>query len=621
MAERTVRLDLGVDDVHVPSATPQPAGRAMTISAAKRRSLPGDKFAVPGKRAYPIDTAARTRNAAARLEQNKSSLSSSEYAEAKRRIAAASKRFGIKSEYSKPARAASRGLRMRINTDGSIHVRHNSDIVGGKTVFCEQFELDSKTIELADGKPKAVWIQVAKPGEFKGHPAGPFKLDATTFNDIVRNFRATQNRRIAIDFEHASEQKPTDGGIPVLGAPAQGWMTDFDIRPDGLYSLVEWLPLAADYIKTGQYKYFSPAIRFDAVDRVTGKNIGARMTSGALTNKPFLDGMKPLVARDFDAQPETPEELAAVSLGDAGYATSPNEFLPRFRRALSMDELASPPDMLARVCRLMELCELADGDASATVQGIQLGNHIAPLREMMRMPMNTSLGDMLEAVAEMIESCCADDDDESGASMTASEQEPAAVQPPSQAGTAPAKKEPIMETITLSEHETKVKLAVSEAVTDAVAKAVAPLNLQLNDAQTKLTKTESDKAVLEEQVRTLSEQVKAQAKQAIADRVEEAFLTYKDSHKLTDLHKKQMTLTLTSDPETFNALYPRVTPDKQPLLRVISKDGAALPASPQAKPVPSLTKLCADIQKKSPHLTYDDAFTMALEEQAKLLAG
>jgi phage I-like protein len=300
MAERTVRLDLGVDDVHVPSATPQPAGRAMTISAAKRRSLPGDKFAVPGKRAYPIDTAARTRNAAARLEQNKSSLSSSEYAEAKRRIAAASKRFGIKSEYSKPARAASRGLRMRINTDGSIHVRHNSDIVGGKTVFCEQFELDSKTIELADGKPKAVWIQVAKPGEFKGHPAGPFKLDATTFNDIVRNFRATQNRRIAIDFEHASEQKPTDGGIPVLGAPAQGWMTDFDIRPDGLYSLVEWLPLAADYIKTGQYKYFSPAIRFDAVDRVTGKNIGARMTSGALTNKPFLDGMQALLASDRD---------------------------------------------------------------------------------------------------------------------------------------------------------------------------------------------------------------------------------------------------------------------------------------------------------------------------------
>jgi phage I-like protein len=169
-----------------------------------------------------------------------------------------------------------------------------------RSILCGQFELDASAIQLADGKPKAVWIQVAKPGEFKGHPAGPFKLNATTFADIVRNFRATQNRRIAIDFEHASEMPATAGSVPSIGAPAQGWILDLQQRADGLFGLVEWLPLAADYIKSGAYKFFSPAIRFDAVDRVTGKNIGARMTSGALTNKPFIDGLQALTASDRD---------------------------------------------------------------------------------------------------------------------------------------------------------------------------------------------------------------------------------------------------------------------------------------------------------------------------------
>ena len=47
-----------------------------------------DKFALPDTRQYPIDTAARVRNAAARLEQNKTSLPPEKYARARARIAA-----------------------------------------------------------------------------------------------------------------------------------------------------------------------------------------------------------------------------------------------------------------------------------------------------------------------------------------------------------------------------------------------------------------------------------------------------------------------------------------------------------------------------------------------------
>jgi len=80
------------------------------ISAAKRKALEPSRFALPERRAYPIDTAARTRNAAARLEQNKGSLSGAEYRKARAAIARAAKRFGITSEYNAGSKKSDDGL-------------------------------------------------------------------------------------------------------------------------------------------------------------------------------------------------------------------------------------------------------------------------------------------------------------------------------------------------------------------------------------------------------------------------------------------------------------------------------------------------------------------------------
>ncbi len=143
-----------------------------------------------------------------------------------------------------------------------------------------------------------VWNQIAKQGSFAGHVSGPFKMDLTTFEEIVTNFKATKNRAVPIDYEHASEQDPTSGSIPVNGAPAQGWIRDLKIEDGNLWGLVEWGAQAREQIRAGQYKFFSPAIVFGKKDRVTGKPCGAYLSSGALVNSPFLDGMKPLAAKD-----------------------------------------------------------------------------------------------------------------------------------------------------------------------------------------------------------------------------------------------------------------------------------------------------------------------------------
>lgn len=313
----TIEMDLGESDVHLPGAvqvkkmdkyTYECDGKSYEceadedevdmIDAQTRKGLPTDQFALPDQRKYPIDTAARTRNAAARLEQMKKAgkISDSDYSKARAAISRAAKKFGIDSEYNK-----------RENDDGgeamdmSVYV----PTAAVEKPEMKHMSLRGEVVELrslSDPNAKQVWIQVAKQGKFRGHAAGPFEMSLQTFEEIIRNFKASQNQSIPVDFEHASEQEPTEGSIPVNGAPAQGWILDLKIGNDGnLYGLVEWLPLAREYIQKKQYKFLSPAIVFGAKDRVTGKAIGARLSSVALTNNPFLDGMAPLAAKHREA--------------------------------------------------------------------------------------------------------------------------------------------------------------------------------------------------------------------------------------------------------------------------------------------------------------------------------
>lgn len=143
-----------------------------------------------------------------------------------------------------------------------------------------------------------VWTPIARQGDFQGHSAGPFKMTLGTFNEIIANFRK-HPEELPFDFEHATHADPSSGSIPHSGAPAQGWIKDLKVEDGKLWALVEWGELARDYIKAGKYKYVSPTIAFGAKDRESGKPIGARLLSAALTNLPFLSGLGQVAAKDM----------------------------------------------------------------------------------------------------------------------------------------------------------------------------------------------------------------------------------------------------------------------------------------------------------------------------------
>jgi phage I-like protein len=171
-----------------------------------------------------------------------------------------------------------------------------------RTVTPGVFRLTSRRMAMEfepeeDGKPPRSWIQIARVGRYEGHPQGAFEFTPAVFDKIIENFLATENREVPIDFEHATELPGSEGSIPSLGAPATGFCLELrNAGKAGLFGLIEWLEPGLGYIRAGRYRRFSPAVQFDSIDPVSGKKLGPSLTSGALTNRPFLDGMTRLAA-------------------------------------------------------------------------------------------------------------------------------------------------------------------------------------------------------------------------------------------------------------------------------------------------------------------------------------
>lgn len=158
-----------------------------------------------------------------------------------------------------------------------------------------------------DDAPK--WCQAARAGTFEGHGYGGFTFDAIAFMQMARNLqRHPAFKRgpdgygcadvIPIDFHHANEAPPF--AVAQLGAPAQGWVQDLEMRgekgKEQLWALIRWLEPARTYVREGRYKWLSVAVWPNTPDPVTNENLGWYCSSIALTNDPFIQGMEPVAA-------------------------------------------------------------------------------------------------------------------------------------------------------------------------------------------------------------------------------------------------------------------------------------------------------------------------------------
>lgn len=245
--------------------------------------------------------------------------------------------------------------------------------------------------QVLDGEAR--WIQIATAGQYRGHAAGPFELDQRVFDTLIKNFRAHPSFRageqgygiagvIAFDWRHASESPPAAGGaLAIVVQAAQGWATDLETRTimvaDAGGAMVPKLTLwalacmfepAKGLVKEKKIKWTSVAIWPDTPHPVTGDNIGWYLSSIALTNDPFIQGMMPIAAGRY------------VDPWDR--ACSAGEVVEKLRAIFGLAELA---DLGTVLTNLATLRAAALGTMAAPA-GVDVPELVGALRVLFNLP-------------------------------------------------------------------------------------------------------------------------------------------------------------------------------------------------------------------------------------------
>jgi phage I-like protein len=118
-------------------------------------------------------------------------------------------------------------------------------------------------------------VQLLPAGTFSGRDGrGPYRLDVQS---VLSEF-SKWGMPLAIDFEHQAIHAPENGNP----APAAGWISQLESKPDGIWGRVEWTAKSTAMITAKEYRYLSPV--FDH----TNDGTVARLTGAGLTNNPNL---------------------------------------------------------------------------------------------------------------------------------------------------------------------------------------------------------------------------------------------------------------------------------------------------------------------------------------------
>ena len=194
----------------------------------------------------------------------------------------------------------------------------------------------------------AAWpLGADAPAEFRVFPKGPFEADGGTFvfddraaRDVIAEFKKHGTEKF-IDYRHQS----LDPYAPPEGGKAAAWFS-LEIREGELWATnVRWTKPALATLEAKEWRYISPAFRFDAK---SGRIL--KLVNVGLTNLPAIGNQTPLVA----AQAQLHREVSKMSV-------------ERLAQALRASPDVGEAELWGRVERqrdaVGQLCKLTSKDA------------------------------------------------------------------------------------------------------------------------------------------------------------------------------------------------------------------------------------------------------------------
>lgn len=229
----------------------------------------------------------------------------------------------------------------------SVETTHATDL--------EQVVMESAALS---DPPVPGRILVVPWGDVKS-TAGSFVVDEQSAAATIAAFRE-HGTDLPIDYEHQ-----TLGGAyssPTGLAPAAGWVKKLVIvSPEeaaqantapGLWAEVEWTADAAEKLAARHYRYLSPVALIRREDRRV-----VALHSIALTNKPAIVGMKPVINRVPSASEDPSVELRRLLSLDES-ATEDLVLVAAAQRIRSLQRGETLRDAAARVERAMSAGKL-----------------------------------------------------------------------------------------------------------------------------------------------------------------------------------------------------------------------------------------------------------------------
>jgi phage I-like protein len=150
-----------------------------------------------------------------------------------------------------------------------------------------------------------------KTGVFHHPFYGPFKIDSTVFDSMVKNFSGNVRQiDLAVDYEHNNQ------------SIAAGWITGLKKKQgengDQLWAEMDWTPRGRQVLSDKEFRYVSAEFDLEYQDSETLSEHGPTLFGAGLTNRPFLKGMAATTQLDegeFDMNlKELQEQLDAAKI-------------------------------------------------------------------------------------------------------------------------------------------------------------------------------------------------------------------------------------------------------------------------------------------------------------------
>jgi len=180
------------------------------------------------------------------------------------------------------------------------------------------------------------WVQLFRAGDWTNSYKN-FKVKPRELDEFVANFHAnalqTEKGEVQFNFSHNSHER------------AAGWITDLRRNGKHLEGKVRWTRAGRQALEDEDFKYVSAELAFVYKNEETGEETNNVLTGAALTNIPFVRGMK-AVALSETSESDSKEFL---------YLHNPRNMdafkvmlsALREKDAVSLDEAATLNEMFA----------------------------------------------------------------------------------------------------------------------------------------------------------------------------------------------------------------------------------------------------------------------------------